>query len=108
PEDGRFTPLGMAEEMDLRGILAKHEKGREYAHLVASKPRFPIITDSRGQVLSFPPVINGILTQLTPDTRNLFIDVTGTDLEAVHGCWVTLASAIRERGGRVQTVGPTS
>src|SRR3989441_10786888 len=90
--------------MDLEQILSKHEKGREYAHLVASRARFPIITDARGQVLSFPPVINGILTQLTPDTRNLFIDVTGTDLEAVKGCLAILATTLAERGGRIQTV----
>jgi len=97
PPDVRFTPLGMAQEMDLLDILTKHEKGREYAHLVASQPVFPIITDARGQVLSFPPVINGILTQLTPDTRNLFIDVTGTDLEAVSGCLAILSTALAER-----------
>src|SRR5207245_10436990 len=66
PPDVRFTPLGMAQEMDLLDILTKHEKGREYAHLVASQPVFPIITHAKGQALSFPPVINGILTQLTP------------------------------------------
>ncbi len=104
PHEVRFTPLGLAEEMDLLGILAKHEKGREYAPLVASKPRFPIIRDVHGQVLSFPPVINGILTQLTPDTRNLFIDVTGTDLDAVRGCLAILATALAERGGRIQAV----
>ena len=104
PPDVRFTPLGMAQEMDLLEILTKHEKGREYAHLVASQPVFPIITDARGQVLSFPPVINGIVTQLTPDTRNLFIDVTGTDLEAVSGCLAILSTALAERGGRIQTV----
>src|SRR2546425_1204278 len=104
PTDVRFTPLGMAQEMDLLEILTKHEKGREYAHLVASQPVFPIITDARGQVLSFPPVINGILTQLTPDTRNLFIDVTGTDLDAVSGCLAILSTALAERGGRIQTV----
>src|SRR2546428_1958841 len=104
PTDVRFTPLGMAQEMDLLEILTKHEKGREYAHLVASQPVFPIITDARGQVLSFPPVINGILTQLTSDTRNLFIDVTGTDLEAVNGCLAILSTALAERGGAIQTV----
>src|SRR2546422_9108210 len=104
PTDVRFTPLGMAQEMDLLEILTKHEKGREYALLVASQPVFPIITDARGQVLSFPPVINGIVTQLTPDTRNLFIDVTGTDLEAVSGCLAILSTALAERGGRIQTV----
>lgn len=104
PPDVRFTPLGLAQELDLLEILTKHEKGREFAHLVASQPVFPIITDARGQVLSFPPVINGILTQLTPDTRNLFIDVTGTDLEAVNGCLAILTTALAERGGRIQTV----
>jgi len=104
PTDVRFTPLGVAQEMDLLEILTKHEKGREYAHLVASRPVFPIITDARGQVLSFPPVINGILTQLTSDTRNLFIDVTGTDLEAVNGCLAILSTALAERGGRIETV----
>jgi phenylalanyl-tRNA synthetase beta chain len=104
PPDVRFTPLGMAEEMDLLDILVKHEKGREYAHLVASQPVFPIILDSAGKVLSFPPVINGMLTQLTPDTRNLFIDVTGTDLDAVSGCLTILATALAERGGRIEHV----
>src|SRR2546425_11510130 len=104
PPDVRFTPLGMAQEMDLLEILTKHEKGREYAHLVASQPVFPIITDARGQVLSFPPVINGIVTQLTPYPQNLFIDVTGTDLEAVSGCLAILSTALAERGGRIQTV----
>ncbi len=104
PQEVRFTPLGMAEEMDLLDILTKHEKGREYAHLVASKPLFPIILDAKGVVLSFPPVINGIVTQLTPDTRNLFIDVTGTDLDAVSGCLSILSTSLAERGGRIRTV----
>src|SRR5439155_1697479 len=107
PHEVRFTPLGLAEELDLAEILAKHDKGREYAPLVASKPRFPIIRDAHGQVLSFPPVINGIVTQLTPDTQNLFLDVTGTDLEAVQGCLAILATALAERGGRIQTVRTT-
>jgi phenylalanyl-tRNA synthetase beta chain len=104
PMDIRFTPLGMAQEMNLSEILTKHEKGREYASLVTSKPLFPIITDASGEVLSFPPVINGIRTQLTPDTKDLFIDVTGTDLEAVSGCLTILATALAERGGRIERV----
>ncbi|HYY48569.1 MAG TPA: phenylalanine--tRNA ligase subunit beta [Thermoplasmata archaeon] len=104
PHEVRFTPLGKAEEMDLAEILTKHEKGREYAPLVASKPLFPIITDAKGEVLSFPPVINGIRTQLTSDTRNLFLDVTGTDLDAVGGCLAILSTALAERGGRIERV----
>jgi len=104
PPEVRFTPLGLAEDMDLLDILVKHEKGREYAHLVASQPVFPIITDAKGNVLSFPPIINGILTQLTSDTRNVFIDVTGTDLEAVGGCLTIIATSLAERGGKIESV----
>lgn len=104
PHEVRFIPLGAAEEMDLADVLTRHEKGREFAHLVSSKPRFPIILDARGTVLSFPPVINGITTLLTSDTRNLFLDVTGTEFEAVSVALNILATALAERGGKIQSV----
>ena len=104
PHEARFVPLGRAEAMDLDAILNAHEKGREYAPLVRGKDRYPLIVDREGTVLSFPPVINGIVTQLTPDTRNLFLDVTGTDFDAVSGCLNILATALAERGGQIQTV----
>jgi phenylalanyl-tRNA synthetase beta chain len=94
----------MAEKMDLINIVARHEKGREYGPIVAGKPLFPVITDAQDEVLSFPPVINGILTQLTPDTRNLFLDVTGTDLQAVRTTLTILCTALAERGGTIETV----
>lgn len=104
PTSISFVPLGMAEEMNLLEILERHDKGREYRSIVAGKPAFPIITDARGVVLSFPPVINGVVTQLTPDTRNLFIDVTGTDFDAVHGALSILSTSLAERGGKIQAV----
>ena len=104
PHAIRFVPLGRSEEMDLADILANHEKGVEYAPVLAGKDVLPIILDRDGTVLSFPPVINGVRTQLTPDTRNLFLDVTGTDLDAVSGTLNILATALAERGGKIQTV----
>jgi phenylalanyl-tRNA synthetase beta chain len=35
-----------------------------------------------GEVLSIPPIINSNKTRLDSDTKNLFIDVTGTSFEA--------------------------
>lgn len=104
PHEVRFVPLGQAREMDLAEILEKHEKGVEYAPILQGKDVYPIIVDREGTVLSFPPVINGIATQLTPDTRNLFLDVTGTEYEAVSGTLNILATALAERGGTMQTV----
>ncbi len=104
PHEACFVPLGLAKEMDLAEILESHDKGREYGPLVRGKDRYPLIVDQNGVVLSFPPVINGIVTQLTSDTRNLFLDVTGTEFEAVSGCLNILATALAERGGKIQTV----
>src|SRR5207249_1195713 len=104
PNSVRFTPLGIAEEMTLAEILVRHEKGREFGPILAGKPLYPVITDANGVVLSFPPVINGIATQLTRDTRNLFIDVTGTDLQAVRTTLTILCTALAERGGTIETV----
>jgi phenylalanyl-tRNA synthetase beta chain len=104
PHDLRFVPLGRSREMDLAEVLAAHEKGMEYAPILAGKEVYPIILDRNGTVLSFPPIINGITTQLTPDTRNLFLDVTGTDFDAISGTLNILATALAERGGKIQTV----
>ncbi len=104
PEGIRFTPLGAAREMTPAEILRDHEKGREYGAILANAARVPLILDAKGVVLSFPPVINGIASQLTSDTRDLFIDVTGTDLAAVSGVLTILATSLAERGGTIQTV----
>ena len=104
PRSVRFVPLATTEEMDMQEVLEKHEKGRDYAHLLAGQSQFPIITDSKGDVLSFPPIINGALTAVTTSTRNIFIDVTGFDRKAVKGALDIVATSLAERGGRIMTV----
>ncbi len=104
PEEARFIPLGGTEEMSLGEILQHHEKGREYAWILEGKKRLPLILDVEDRVLSFPPIINGQATALTPETRNVFIDVTGTDLAAVQGALAILVTAMGERGGSMRSV----
>jgi len=104
PDSVSFTPLGMAGKLSLREILEKHEKGREFAHILQGKSVYPIIEDAGGTVLSFPPIINGIATALTEDTRNLFIDVTGMDFNAVNSTLNILSTSLHERGGKIESV----
>jgi phenylalanyl-tRNA synthetase beta chain len=54
-------------------------------------------------VLSFPPIINGDLTSVTEKTRDLFIDVTGTD-PMVYKALNIVVTSLAERGGRVESV----
>jgi len=104
PESVVFVPLGLSESMSLAGVLERHEKGREYAHILEGKPKYPVIEDAEGTVLSFPPIINGVTTALTADTRNLFIDVTGLDFTAVNWALNILCTSLYERGGKLESV----
>ncbi len=104
PHSVRFVPLAMDEEMDLAEILEKNEKGREYNKILDGMSEYPIIFDSEGQILSFPPIINGRLTTVTVGKHDLFIDVTGTDRKAVKGALDIVATALAERGGRIESV----
>lgn len=104
PHSVRFIPLAMTEEMDLCEILEKNEKGRAYAGLLDGYTEYPIIQDRNGAVLSFPPIINGVLTTVTTGRHDLFIDVTGNDRKAVKGALDIVATALAERGGKIETV----
>ena len=99
-----FIPLAMDEEMTIDEILTSHPKGMDYAHLLKGMNRVPIIEDSKGAVLSFPPIINGAHTTVQSSTRDLFIDVTGWDRRACESCLMLVALQAKERGGEVQTI----
>ncbi|MBI0583869.1 MAG: phenylalanine--tRNA ligase subunit beta [Methanomassiliicoccus sp.] len=104
PASVSFVPLGKTERMNLREILERHEKGVDYAYILKDKDRYPLLVDSNGEVLSFPPIINGTLTTVTTATRNAFLDVTGTDLNAINGALNIVATAMAERGGKIRSV----
>lgn len=103
PDDISFVPLQKSYEMTLGEILEKHEKGRDYAHLVEEKDRYPIILDADDNVLSFPPIINGVLTQVTPETDSLFLDITGTNKEALIKVLNIMCAMLIDRGASVHT-----
>jgi len=84
PDSTSFQPLGMEETLSLRDILTKHPKGQEYGHIVSDAPVFPFLTDSAGQVLSFPPVINSAkIGAVEVGDSELFVELTGTELHTL-------------------------
>jgi len=104
PNAVTFIPLDKTEEMSLQEILEMHEKGVAYRHLVDWAPRYPLIIDSKEQVLSFPPIINGELTRVDNWTKNLFIDVTGTDYRAIARSLNVLVTALVDMGASLESV----
>ncbi|MCA1819647.1 MAG: phenylalanine--tRNA ligase subunit beta, partial [Halobacteriales archaeon] len=83
-------------------ILKEHPKGIEYGHLLSGK--FPVFLDGAGEVVSLPPIINAQRTAVTTATRDVLVDVTGTDLKAVRQTIALLATCLAERGGTIEAV----
>jgi phenylalanyl-tRNA synthetase beta chain len=104
PKDVKFVPLDKTEEMTLQEILERHEKGIAYKRHVDWASRYPLIVDKLGQVLSFPPIINGELTRVSERTRNLFIDVTGTEPNAISRSLNVLVTALADMGATIESV----
>ncbi|MDK2973654.1 MAG: phenylalanyl-tRNA synthetase beta chain [Methanofollis sp.] len=104
PRDRRFVPLDFTEDLSMEEILADHPKGRDYAHLVENFDRFPLIVDAEDRVLSFPPIINGELTRVTTETRNILLDCTGTDDRAVQMAAKIICTALAGAGATIESV----
>ncbi len=105
PDSVSFIPLhGDGYPMNLEEILLLHDKGIEYAHILEGKDVYPIIFDNNDEVLSFPPIINGVLTTVTDDTENLFLDLTGTDFKAVNLALNILSTTLLDMGAKIESV----
>ncbi|MGB9854293.1 MAG: phenylalanine--tRNA ligase subunit beta [Candidatus Bathyarchaeales archaeon] len=104
PESVKFVPLGKTEAMTPKEILEKHEKGVDYRHLVNWAHLYPLLVDRDGNVLSMPPIINGELTRVSVETRNLFLDVTGPSYDAVEKSLNVLATALADMGATIEKV----
>ena len=101
PKEISFVPLGFTEKMTLAEILERHPKGIEYGHIVRKHKVYPMLLDSKNQVLSFPPIINSNdLGKVTEKTRNLLIEVTGTSHDVVLNTVNLVSLALIDRGGK--------
>ena len=100
----KFIPLSEDFEMSIAEILDKHPKGIEYAHLMKDVTKFPIILDSKDDVISFPPIINGEKTTVTKETKDFFIDVTGLDERSCEACLLLICLSLGERGGIIENL----
>jgi len=99
-----FVALDTDEKMNLQEILENHKKGRAYAHIIDKFDKYPLLIDSEDNVLSMPPIINGELTKLTADTKNVFVDVTGTDKKAVDHTLNIITTSFAESGAKIKTM----
>ncbi|MDG5758564.1 phenylalanine--tRNA ligase beta subunit-related protein [Natronococcus sp. A-GB1] len=103
PDGDRFVPLDSDAELTPAEVLEEHQTGREYAGLVSEYERYPAIYDDVG-LFSFPPVINGRRTEVSTDSRDLFVEMTGTDQWTIDKMLNIVCYALAARGATLEDV----
>ncbi|WP_049937918.1 phenylalanine--tRNA ligase subunit beta [Haloplanus natans] len=103
PEGDRFVPLDADREMTPAQVLTDHPTGETYAPIVAEYERYPAIYDEIG-LFSFPPVINGRRTEVSTDSRDLFVELTGTDQWTIDRMCTVICYALDARGATIEEV----
>ena len=99
-----FVPLGGRSPMTLGSILSETYEGKTYGGALGGSKLFPVITDSKGTVLSFPPIINGTATRVTSKTRDILVDVTSNVRQAGDDVLAVIATTLAEAAGKIGTV----
>jgi len=102
PDIITFAPLGSEKKQSLRELVETHPKGSEYGEIISQFEAWPILVDGADNVLSLPPVINSNdLGRITTETKNILVEVTGTNAETVHNTLKIVVSTLAERGGKI-------
>lgn len=105
PEEIKFKPLGFAEALSAKEIIEKHPKGNQYGYLLSGTKEYPVWLDSRNRILSMPPIINSEeFGSVTEKSTDIFIECTGDDLNQLNTAINVLATALTERGGKIESV----
>ena len=105
PDSVQFVPLGFEAPMSPADILKKHPKGIAYAGVLGEAREVPLLVDAEDRILSFAPIINSReLGEVRAGDRDLFVEVTGTDLRMVMLTVNILAVNLADRGAEIAPV----
>ncbi|RCK62662.1 Phenylalanine--tRNA ligase beta subunit [Candida viswanathii] len=82
PKDINFVPLNQTKEINGEELMEFYEKDKnigKFLHIIKDSPVYPVMLDANRTVASLPPIINSDHSKISLNTRNVWIDVTGTD-----------------------------
>ena len=83
PTDIKFVALNQTKEhssAELMELYSGDSHLKSYLPIIRDSPVYPVIYDTNNVVLSLPPIINGEHSKITLNTKNIFFEVTATDL----------------------------
>eukprot|EP00361_Fabrea_salina_P004489 CAMPEP_0202434162 /NCGR_PEP_ID=MMETSP1345-20130828/14503_1 /ASSEMBLY_ACC=CAM_ASM_000843 /TAXON_ID=342563 /ORGANISM="Fabrea Fabrea salina" /LENGTH=559 /DNA_ID=CAMNT_0049046757 /DNA_START=5 /DNA_END=1681 /DNA_ORIENTATION=+ len=105
----KFKALNQETEMTAEELMQKYKSDvrmKHYVPIIEHSDVCPVIYDSQGIVLSMPPIINGDHSKITLDTKNVFIEMTATDLTKAHIVLHAVVAAFSQYCEDIYTVEP--
>jgi phenylalanyl-tRNA synthetase beta chain len=93
PDDQEFTAKDLLQHYETEPTC-KHLK--PYVPIIKESPVYPVIMDSEETVLSLPPIINGSVSKIRLETKNVFIECTATDLTKANIVLDTMVTMFSE------------
>ncbi|MEM4848725.1 MAG: phenylalanine--tRNA ligase subunit beta [Ignisphaera sp.] len=95
-----MVPLFNSRRMSIREVLISTDQGKLYGEISLWGNKHPALLVGE-EIIALPPVINSDITRLEPTTRDIFIDVTGTDFNAVMNVLNVIVHALSFYGGEI-------
>ncbi len=80
----KFVPMGHDREIKISELAEEHKRGKEYSHLIEGWKEFPAYKDADGKILCVIPITQADFTKVMEKTKDVMIEVTGTDWRAVN------------------------
>ena len=102
-ENQSFIPLDHSSKLSLTEILSNTDQGKKFGTIL-KESRYPVLKDSNGNVMSFPPIINSESTRIKDGVSNLFVEVTGIDKKAVYNVLHNIIVTLADIGFKLESV----
>ncbi|KRZ43827.1 Leucine-rich repeat-containing protein 47 [Trichinella pseudospiralis] len=95
PEKIKIKPLNRTTELTAAKLMSELKAGAEalrkekkrnvhsgihqYIYLLAKKSTYPCLIDAEGTVISLPPLTNGDVTKISPETKDILVEVSSAE-----------------------------
>lgn len=104
-ESIRFRPLDYGSELSADEIFKEVDAGKKYGDLIKDLKAYPVFIDANNNILSMPPIINSdAMGKITNKTKDVFVEVSGFDLEFLSQVLNIIATAMTEMNGKTYSV----
>jgi len=105
PNTVSFVPLQWDGPLTMSEILKQHPKGKEYAFILENELVHPLLTDSQGFILSYPPIINSNdIGAVQVGDNEIFVELTGSDIHTLNLAASIVACDLADNGFTIEPV----